>query len=163
MRLYYWSQLSPTFQKSGKFAHVSIIFSSGCSSGGKPIWVAFYSSRTRRHRFPSLFFLHDWFVQIDESCFSRYYRVVSTMVAFLFLLTTQWSHQILLCSLQMAGFQKYLLMVFYTPHGLQVWSWEKDLPINLWPPPRDLAGLQIAVQDWRKILMPHFFVAILVH
>ena len=115
MRLYYWSQLSPTFQKSGKFAHVSIIFSSGCSSGGKPIWVAFYSSRTRRHRFPSLFFLHDWFVQIDESSFSRHYRVVSTMVAFLFLLTTQWSHQILLCSLQMAGFQKYLLMVFYYP------------------------------------------------
>ena len=74
------------FLSSGIHPKVKIIWEwfifylgSGCSSGRELIWVAFYSSRTRRHRFPSLLIFHHWCVPIVEPCFIQWILVNFTV------------------------------------------------------------------------------------
>ena len=122
---------------------------SGCSSGRELIWVAFYSSRTRRHRFPSLLIFHHWCVPIVEPCFIQWILVNFTVFNTGWCLP--WSDP---CPCWLPNeatgyysahskwqvFMNISVGFINTLFDLQVWSWEKDLSLNLWPPPRNLAG-----------------------
>ena len=144
------------FLSSGIHPKVKIIWEwfifylgSGCSSGRELIWVAFYSSRTRRHRFPSLLIFHHWCVPIVEPCFIQWILVNFTVFNTGWCLP--WSDP---CPCWLPNeatgyysahskwqvFMNISVGFINTLFDLQVWSWEKDLSLNLWPPPRNLAG-----------------------
>lgn len=144
------------FLSSGIHPKVKIIWEwfifylgSGCSSGRELIWVAFYSSRTRRHRFPSLLIFHHWCVPIVEPCFIQWILVNFTVFNTGWCLP--WSDS---CPCWLPNeatgyysahskwqvFMNISVGFINTLFDLQVWSWEKDLSLNLWPPPRNLAG-----------------------
>ena len=144
------------FLSSGIHPKVKIIWEwfifylgSGCSSGRELIWVAFYSSRTRRHRFPSLLIVHHWRVPIVEPCFIQWILVNFTVFNTGWCLP--WSDP---CPCWLPNeatgyysahskwqvFMNISVGFINTLFDLQVWSWEKDLSLNLWPPPRNLAG-----------------------